>query len=532
MSTLAADEGLPHDPRDECVRRVLVVGGGSSGWMAAIALATYTSRECQVTLVESDAIGIVGVGEATIPPIRQFNRFVRVDETAFLRETQGTFKLGIEFHNWGRIGDRYLHQFGRTGRELDEAVKLHHWWLAGRLAGEAEYPAYEDLFPAHALAAVDKFMPPNGRPRDPLNRHTYAYHFDANLYSKHLRRIAEERGAERVEGRITGVERDAGTGHVAAVVLEDGRRLEADLFIDCSGFRSLLLGSELEEPFEDWSRWLPADRALAVPTAPAPGPIKPYTQGIAHSVGWQWRIPLQHRTGNGHVFSSNFSSESEAEQRLLATLDAPALDQPRLLKFETGRRSRAWVGNVVAVGLSAGFLEPLESTSIHLVQNGIARLIGLFPDREISPIERDLYNRGMSEMYCDIRDFIILHYKATQRDDTPFWRYVRDMDIPDTLKDKIELWKLHGRIFREGAELFGQVSWIAVMLGQNLWPRRLDPIADTLDENRVADAMKQMREDYRAAAARLPNQEEFLKLAKAWADDDERPAAPSMARAT
>jgi tryptophan halogenase len=510
MSTLAADEGLPHDPRDECVRRVLVVGGGSSGWMAAIALATYTSRECQVTLVESDAIGIVGVGEATIPPIRQFNRFVRVDETAFLRETQGTFKLGIEFHNWGRIGDRYLHQFGRTGRELDEAVKLHHWWLAGRLAGEAEYPAYGDLFPAHALAAVDKFMPPNGRPRDPLNRHTYAYHFDANLYSKHLRRIAEERGAERVEGRITGVERDAGTGHVAAVVLEDGRRLEADLFIDCSGFRSLLLGSELEEPFEDWSRWLPADRALAVPTAPAPGPIKPYTQGIAHSVGWQWRIPLQHRTGNGHVFSSNFSSESEAEQRLLATLDAPALDQPRLLKFETGRRSRAWVGNVVAVGLSAGFLEPLESTSIHLVQSALERLIDHFPSRRMDPLLRDAFNAKTRAEWEDVRDFVIAHYKVTQRDDSEFWNYTRAMEVPDSLAATLKAWREHALLAIDGGHLFQLGSWSALLIGQRLFPQRVHALADRADPASIAQRLRGIVAELDQAAARAPDHAEFI----------------------
>ncbi len=366
MTVFSEDEQQAALPRNERVRKVLVVGGGSSGWMTAAMLASVLSREIEVELVESDAIGIVGVGEATIPPMQQFNRFLKLDERDFLKDTQGTFKLGIEFHNWARQGDRYLHQFGAVGRELDRLVRLHHWWLLGRLAGTPDYPQWQECHVAYHAAKADKFVPAGQDRRQLVNRYSHAYHFDAHLYSQHLRKIAQSRGARRSEGRITGVERDGASGFVSAVTLEDGRRIEADLFIDCSGFRSLLLGAALDEPWTDWSHWIPSDRALAIPTSRAAGGLKPYTQGIAHKVGWQWRIPLQHRTGNGHVFASAFSSQDEAEARLLATLETKPLSEPRLIKFRTGRRKRAWVGNVVGVGLASGFLEPLESTSIHL----------------------------------------------------------------------------------------------------------------------------------------------------------------------
>jgi tryptophan halogenase len=510
MSHSPADEGLPIDPREERVRQVLVVGGGSSGWMTAIALATYTARDCRVMLVESEAIGIVGVGEATIPPIKRFNSFVRLEEVPFIRETQGTFKLGIEFHNWGRIGDRYLHQFGRAAREIDEAVKLHHWWLAGRLAGEADYPAYEELFPARALAKANKFVPPSQRQGDPLGRHTYAYHFDAHLYARHLRRVAESRGAERVEGTITGVERDKDTGHVAAVVLEDGRRLEADLFVDCSGFRSLLLGGELEEPFDDWSQWLPADRALAIPTKRVAGPLAPYTKGIAHEVGWQWRIPLQHRTGNGHVFASAFSSESAAEQRLLATLDSKPLGEPRLLTFKTGRRRRAWVGNVVAVGLSAGFLEPLESTSIHFVQSALERLIDHFPSRRMDPGLRDMFNAKTRSEWEGVRDFVIAHYKVTLRDDSEFWNYTRTMAVPDSLAATLEAWREHGLLAVDGGHLFQLSSWSAILIGQQLFPRRIHALADRADPAYAAKRMRAITKELGDAVRGAPDHAEFI----------------------
>ena len=511
MSQLSPDEGLPQDPREDRVRSVLVVGGGSSGWMAATMLATYMAKDASVTLVESDAIGIVGVGEATIPPIKQFNNFLRIDEKAFVSETQGTFKLGIEFHNWGRIGDRYLHQFGRSAREIDEAVKIHHWWLVGRLAGEADYPAYEELFPARALCKRDAFAAPRGIQRDPLSRHAYAYHFDAHLYAKHLRKIAEERGAKRVEGKITSVERDGESGNVAAVVLESGERLEADLFIDCSGFRSLLLGSELDEPYEDWSKWLPADRALAVPTERGDGPLTPYTKGIAHEVGWQWRIPLQHRTGNGHVYSSAFSSDEEAEQRLLETLDTSPLGDPRLIKFTTGRRRRAWVGNVIAVGLSAGFLEPLESTSIHLVQSALERLVQMFPSRNMDPDLRDMFNAKTQQEWESIRDFVIAHYHVTGRDDSEFWNYTRTMEIPDSLQQVLDTWARHGLLAADGGHLFQLGSWSAILLGQRLFPERVHGLADRVDPAYAAQRMREIVAELDRLAASQPSHANFVE---------------------
>ena len=315
------------------------------------------------------------------------------------------------------------------------------------------------------------------------------------------------------------VHRDGESGDVSGVELESGERVDGDLFIDCSGFRALLIEQELQTGFEDWSEWLPMDRAIAVPSANVSSP-DPFTRSTAHGAGWQWRIPLQHRTGNGHVFASRYMAAEEAERILMSNLEGEALAEPRLLRFVTGRRKKAWSHNVVAIGLSSGFIEPLESTAIHLIQNGIARLFALFPDRSISPIERDEYNRGMCDTYEDIRDFIILHYKATQRDDTEFWRYVRDMPVPATLERKMDLWKLHGRVFRENAELFALPSWIAVMLGQNIWPDRHDPIADTLDPAKVAAAMAQMREGYAKTAQALPTQEEFLRKSGAWAEMD------------
>ena len=510
MSSANTERNAPVDPRSERVRSVLVVGGGSAGWMAATMLATAMSRQVDIKLVESDAIGIVGVGEATIPPIKKFNRFCQVDEQAFMAETNGTFKVGIEFHNWGKQGDRYLHQFGFVGRELDAVVKLHHWWLLGRLAGEADYPNWEDVFVAKAAARANRFALPVRRPNDPLGKFAYAYHFDATLYGRHLRRIAEGRGVTRVEGKITGVDRDGESGNVAGVMLEDGRKLKADLYIDCSGFRSLLLGDAMDEPFEDWSHWLAADRALAVPSKRAEDGLTPITKGIAHSVGWQWRIPLQNRIGNGHVFSSAFSSESEAEERLLATLDTEALDQPRLLKFETGRRKRAWVGNVVALGLSSGFLEPLESTSIHLVQTGLERLVELFPSRRMDPILRDRYNAQVEMDWCQVRDFIIAHYKLNQRGDSEFWKAMAAMDIPDSLTETLNLWSERGLLAVDGGHLFQLGSWSAMLIGQNFLPGGVHALADRLDPKVAAAEVRKIVNEVHTAAQRLPMHDEFV----------------------
>lgn len=496
-------------------KSVVIVGGGTAGWMAAAALSRYfADGRRTITVVESDAIGTVGVGEATIPPIRSFNGMLDIAENEFLRETRGTFKLGIEFVNWGRQGDRYFHPFGNHGRDL-HGIPFHQLWLREQMRGEQGAGAIADYSMSSAAAMARGFARPGAHAAPPLDEIAYAFHFDAGLYAAFLRRLAERQGAQRREGRIVKVERDGESGDVTALVLEDGTRISGDLYLDCSGFRALLIGETMGTLFEDWSHWLPMDSALAMPTANT-GPPDPFTRATAHDAGWQWRIPLQHRTGNGHVFSSRYTDAEAAERTLRAHAEGEVLAEPRLLRFTTGMRSAAWVGNVVALGLSSGFIEPLESTAIHLVQNGIQRLFALFPEGRVNPLERDEYNRGMRALYEDVRDFVILHYKATQRDDTPFWRYVRDMPVPDSLARRMELWRLHARVFRENAELFTVPSWVAVMLGQNMWPDRHDPIADTLDPAKVAGAMAQMRESYRAAAARLPSQEAFLRQAGAW----------------
>jgi tryptophan halogenase len=502
---------------DTEIGRVVIVGGGTAGWMAAAALSRFANNGRRtVTVVESDAIGTVGVGEATIPPIINFNRMLGINENEFLRATRGTFKLGIEFLNWGRIGDRYLHPFGAYGEDL-QGVPFHQLWLREQSRGDPG--PIDDYCVSAAAAARGRFGRPVPDTKSPLSRLFYAFHFDASLYAAFLRNLSERQGALRREGRIVKVHRDGTSGDVTAVELEGGEQVAGDLFIDCSGFRALLIEQELGAGWEDWSHWLPCDRAIAVPTALA-GPPDPFTRSTAHGAGWQWRIPLQHRMGNGHVFSSRFMDEDAAREALLANLEGEVLAEPRTIRFATGRRKLSWSHNVVALGLSSGFLEPLESTSIHLIQNGLQRLLALFPDKPISPLEREEYNRGMGDLYNDVRDFVILHYKATQRDDTPFWRYVRDMEIPESLARKMELWRLHGRIFREGAELFGTTSWVAVMLGQNLWPEAYDPIVDSLDEDKVAQALARMRDDFRRAAEALPDQERFLRTAGAWADTD------------
>jgi tryptophan halogenase len=498
------------------LERVVIIGGGTAGWMAAAALSRYFSDGRRtVTLIESDAISTVGVGEATIPPIRSFNAMLDIPEAEFLRETRGTCKLGIEFVNWGRQGDRYFHPFGTYGQDL-HGIAFHQLYLReqARTGGAGAIGEYSM---STAAARLGRFARPAAGAQSLVREIAYAYHFDAGLYAAYLRRLAERQGVTRIEGTITAVTRDGESGDVASVTLDNGTTIAGELFIDCSGFRGLLIEGALETGYEDWSHWLPMDRALAVPSR-TPGPPDPFTRATAHSAGWQWRIPLQHRTGNGHVYSSVFMGEDEARAILLANLETEPLAEPRGLQFLTGMRRKAWNHNVVALGLSSGFIEPLESTSIHLIQNGIQRLFALFPDQPISPLERDEYNRGMRDLFEDVRDFIILHYKATQREDSEFWRYVKHMSVPDSLARKMALWQHRGRVFRENAELFSAPSWIAVMLGQNVWPEAHDPIADTLDEAKVAAAMAQMRAAYADIAGRLPLHADFLRRSGGWHD--------------
>ena len=488
------------------VRRIVIVGGGTAGWMAAAALARFAGEGRRIVLVESEAIGTVGVGEATIPPILEFNHQLGIDEDEFLRETNATFKLGIEFTGWVDGSDKYFHQFGHIGRPLN-GIQLYQCWLKHR-----SNPRVGPLsaYSMSATAAYEhRFAHPAQDPASPLSQIAYAYHFDATAYGRFLRRYAERFGVERIEGKIVSAEQNGETGYVTAVNLDDDRRVRGDLFIDCSGFRSLLLGQKLAVEFEDWSHWLPCDRAIAVPTEPDET-LFPYTRAIAQDFGWQWRIPLQHRTGNGHVYSSAHISTEDAEKVLIDSLGTKAIAEPNRLAFKAGRRSKIWEANVVAIGLSSGFLEPLESTSIHLIQHGIQKLLSLFPGRGISAVERDEYNRHMVGLYEPIRDFIILHFKATRRTG-PFWDDVREMAVPDSLTHKLELFRQNGRVFRYNEELFDVPSWVAVMLGQQINPRSHDPLLDSLPDAEVIQAMLDLRKGYQETALQLPRASEYVR---------------------
>ncbi len=488
--------------------RVIIVGGGTAGWMTAAALSqVLPPNAVQVQLVESAQIGTVGVGEATVPHLRFFNARLGFDEAQFMRETRATFKLGIEFRNWARQGDSYIHPFGAFGLPLGGAM-FHHYWLRARSAGIGEEL---EAYSLPILAArQDRFAAPAPDPASPLSTFSYAFQFDAGLYAAFLRRYAEAHGVIRREGRIVDVRRDAQTGFVTQLQLEGGHVLEGDLFIDCSGFRGLLIDQTLGVQFESWSHWLPCDRAWAVPCAQA-GPLTPYTRATAHDAGWFWRIPLQHRVGNGHVYCSRFISDDAACAALVEQLESPAAQEPRLLRFQAGRRRAQWSGNVVAIGLASGFLEPLESTSIHLIQLAIGYLIELFPTRGFEPAGREEFNRIMLLEYERIRDFLILHYHATQRDDTPFWNYCRTMSIPDSLAQRLELFRARGLVpqYREG--MFLDASWLAVLLGQRVTPRHHDPAADTLDIAALSRQLAGIRNEYAAAVATMPQHAAYLR---------------------
>ena len=484
-----------------------MVGGGTAGWMAAAALSRFLAGSGRrIVLIESEAIGTVGVGEGTIPPILEFNHQLGLDEAEFVRATHATYKLGIEFAGWTHEGERYFHQFGVIGRPLN-GIPFHQLWLKHR-AHRSVGPLAAYSMSATA-AAHHRFAHSAKDPDEPLSQIAYAFHFDAAAYGQYLRRFAERFGAERIEGRIVEVEQDGETGFVTALRLDDDRRVRGDLFIDCSGFRSLLLGQTLGVPFEDWAHWLPCDRAVTVASART-DPLLPYTRSTAHAAGWQWRIPLQHRTGNGHVYSSAHMSDEDARTILLDTLDSEPIAEPRLLRFKAGRRSRSWEANVVAMGLSAGFLEPLESTSIHLIQHAVQKLLALFPGRGISPVERDAFNRAMVNSYEPVRDFIILHYHATRRAG-PFWDHVRTMDLPDTLERKFELFREHGRVFRDNNELFDVPSWVAVMLGQGIMPAAVDPLVDTMRDADVLRAITDLRDGYEQTALKLPPASDYVR---------------------
>jgi tryptophan halogenase len=485
---------------------IVIAGGGTAGWTAAATLARFLGNHATITLVESDAIGTVGVGEATIPQIHNLIIGLGLDQSEFLRATNASFKLGIEFIDWLRVGHSYIHSFGQVGRGVG-LIPFRQLWLRARDLGVAE--DFGDYSFNVAAARRGRFAIGDGRDGK-LPDLAYAYHFDAALLARMLRGYAEERGVRRVEGMIERVERDPGTGDIRALQLDGGRNVAGKLFIDCTGFRSLLLGDTLGVPFTDWRRWLPCDTALAVPSEDGPD-FRPYTQSIARSAGWQWRIPLQHRTGNGHVFCSDFMSVDEASSLLLDNIEGRALAEPRPIRFATGHRREFWSHNCVALGLAAGFMEPLESTSIHLVQSGLGRLLNLLSGNlEDASAARDTFNRLSVIEWQRIRDFLVLHYVANERVDEPFWDHCRAIELPDTLADKIALFRESGTFMREEDELFLDDSWGQVLLGQGILPRTWSPLADNVPAQDIGPFLESLARACSVKADALPDHRTFV----------------------
>ena len=481
-------------------KKVVIAGGGTAGWMTAAAMGKVLEKVCDVTLVESDAIGTVGVGEATIPTLVTYNRLIGLDEAKWMSAVRGTFKLGIAFENWTDLDHRYIHSFGITGKDHWTAG-FQHFWHRGRELGVAK--EFGDYCLELIAAEKDRFahLPDLG-----LN---YAYHIDATAYARFLREIAEAHGVTRREGKINEVRR-AENGDIASLILDDGAELQGDLFIDCTGFRALLIDGALGVGYDDWTHWLPCDRAIAVQTESV-RPPRPYTRSIAHEAGWRWQIPLQHRTGNGTVFCSKYMSDDEAQSKLMNDIEGTPLTDPRVIRFRTGTRRQHWHRNCVAIGLSSGFIEPLESTSIHLIQRSVMRLMRSFPQGAISQSDIDEFNAQTEYETLHIRDFIVLHYHLTNRTDTPFWRHVRSMDIPETLQHRMDLFRETGRVFRANDELFAENSWTQVMLGQGLMPESHHPVADVMSEAEVKRFLDYIIENVEKTSDSLPSHEAYLK---------------------
>jgi tryptophan halogenase len=481
-------------------KRIVIAGGGTAGWMAAAAIARTMGEAVDLTLVESDAIGTVGVGESSIPPLINFLRIVGIPENEFMRETQATFKLGIEFENWKLDGEKYFHSFGSTGRDHWTAG-FQHFWMEGLERGHRE--SYDDYCIELVAAYAKKFA------HLPDNRVNYAFQLNATRFAAYLRKLSEAAGCTRVEGRISEVQLDGESGNIAALQLDNGKRIEGDLFLDCTGFRALLIEGALHVGYDDWRHYLPCDSAIAVQTTSVRPPI-PYTRAIAHDAGWQWRIPLQHRQGNGIVYCSRYLSKDAALDRLLSTIEGEPLTQPNAIPFITGARRKQWYRNCVSVGLSSGFLEPLESTSIHLIQRAILRLLRMMPAGQVS--ERDVaeFNDQQMTDMIQVRDFLILHYKATDRRDSPFWRQCAAMEIPDTLQQKIELFRETGRVFRKNEELFVENSWVQVMMGQGIMPEAHHPIARKMPDDELALFLKGLRESVAQTVAAMPPHHEYV----------------------
>lgn len=488
--------------------RIVIVGGGTAGWMSAAALSGVLGPKlCSVRLIESDEIGIVGVGEATLPQMKDFNDAIGVNEAEMMAATNATFKLGIEFRDWGYRGSRYIHPFGKHGEAWGGAGFQHHWARA-RLNGR-DYAVGDFSYPIVACLQ-NRFEFPARDPKVVNSTYSWAYHFDAHLYARYLRGFSEPRGVRRTEGKVVKVELNPGSGAIDAVLMDSGERIEGDLFLDCSGFRALLIGEALGAGWEDWSQWLPCDRALAVPSERS-ADFHPYTRSTAREAGWQWRIPLQHRTGNGYVFCSSLISDDEAATTLLANLDGEALADPRLLKFRTGRRTQCWIKNCVAVGLACGFLEPLESTSIYLIQVAVLNLLRLIPRVPVDPVLADEFNRLIDVEYERVRDFLILHYHQVTRDDAELWRHTQSMSVPDSLLERSELFarRAHIEAYRDG--LFSPPSWLAVFAGQGVLPRAYDPLADNLPLESLLEQMDTLKGRIADRVALMPDHASFIK---------------------
>jgi tryptophan halogenase len=487
--------------KGEGMKKVVIAGGGTDGWMVAALLSKTMGKVLDIRLIESDEIGTVGVGEATIPPLVQYHQLCKISEKEFMAATQATFKLGIAFENWRDVNEDYIHSFGNTGTDHWTAG-FQHLWLSGQRKGLAT--DYGDYCLELRAAKENKFahLPKNG-----LN---YAYHIDAMLYAKFLRAFSEENNATRVEGKIVKVNVDPDTGFITSLTLESGEEIEGDLFVDCTGFRGLLIEQTLHAGYEDWSHWLPCDSAVAVQTA-STGPAIPYTRSIAREAGWQWRIPLQHRVGNGMVYCSRYISDDEARETLLANVEGDLLTKPLVIKFRPGQRLKQWSKNCVAVGLASGFLEPLESTSIHLIQRNTMRMLRMFPQDRIVQADVDEFNRQARFDIETIRDFIILHYCVTNRQDTPFWRYCRNMELPDTLAHRIKLFRETGRVFRIQNELFAENSWIQVMLGQGIVPEQYHPVVDVMDDEELGRFLNEIKSNVNATVSRLPEHQAYVE---------------------
>ena len=489
------------------MRKILIVGGGSAGWMTAALFGKLFQGLYDVELVESEAIGIVGVGEATIPAIKKYNDLIQLDEVEFMKRTQATFKLGVQFVDWWKKGHSYIHGFGVIGQDW-EWLRCHHYWLQARARGRAR--DFADYSINTAAALHDKFMRARAdMAESPIGHIAHAFHFDAGLYAKHLSTYAQARGVKRREGKIVDVPLRPEDGFVRSVTMNDGEVIAADFFVDCSGFRGLIIEQALKTGYEDWTHWLPCDRAIAVPSERSEH-FTPYTRSTAHDAGWQWRIPLQHRVGNGIVYCSRYLDHDTALERLLRNIEGETLVQPNKLRFVTGVRRKQWHRNCIAIGLSGGFMEPLESTSIHLIQRAVLRLIRMLPLAEVSPRDVAEFNDQQFQDMLQIRDFLFLHYKATNRGDSPFWRQCRDMEVPATLQRKIDLFAANGRVFREDDELFTEESWIQVFLGQGVIPRGYDPLVDIKSDEQVAQFLGNIETVIRKCVAVMPSHADYV----------------------